>query len=184
MTEAGVFPPNEASRAANAGIPTRFTPGVVAAIDGPERVGPEAAGALTLLHVTFANDDDAQRAYREFAAIKPAFCSQPGFIRWLTFNDGVDTYTLGLWRTIEDVITFVHSDEHQSAAAAQRRDGFEYSQFAGAWAAHTIGPRTLHCERCRTPNQTPATQCKKCGNQLDDSFLRDPTPNTQPTDQH
>jgi heme-degrading monooxygenase HmoA len=178
MAVAGVFPPNETSRAANAGIPTRFTPGVVTAIDGPERLGPEAAGALTLLHVTFANDDDAQRGYREFAAIKPAFCSQPGFIRWLTFSDGVDTYTLGLWRSVEDVLDFVRSDAHRAAARTQQKDGFEYSQFAGVWAAHTIGARTLHCELCRTPVTAPARQCHGCGNTLDDSFLRDPTPQT------
>lgn len=176
MALAGVFPPNEASRAANAGIPTRFTPGVVAAIDGPERLGPEAAGALTLLHVTFAGDDDAQRGYREFAAIKPAFCSQPGFIRWLTFSDGVDTYTLGLWRSVDDVLGFVRSDAHRAAARAQREDGFEYSQFAGVWAAHTLSPRNLHCENCHTADAAPARQCSACGNPLDDSFLRDPTP--------
>ena len=176
MAVAGVFPPNEASRAANAGIPTRFTSGVVTAIDGPERLGPEAAGALTLLHVTFAGDDDAQRGYREFAAIKPAFCTQPGFLRWLTFSDGVDTYTLGLWRTVEDVLAFVRSDAHRAASRAQREDGFEYSQFAGVWAAHTLSARNLHCERCRTSVGAPAHECSACGNALDDSFLRDPAP--------
>lgn len=176
MAVAGVFPPNETSRAANAGTPTRFTPGVVTAIDGPERVGPEAAGALTLLHVTFARDDDAQRGYREFAAIKPAFCAEAGFIRWLTFSDGVDTYTLGLWRSVEDVMKFVRSDAHRAAARAQKKDGFEYSQFAGVWAAHTISARTLHCERCRMAVKAPASRCSGCGNALDDSFLRDPTP--------
>src|SRR5262249_24517380 len=100
MATAGFFPPDETSRRANASIPTRFTPGVVAAIDGPERLGPELAGALTLLHVTFADDRNAQRGYREFVAIKLHFCSLPGFIRWLTFSDGVDTYTLGLWRSV------------------------------------------------------------------------------------
>ena len=58
MATVGVFPPNDVSRAANAAIRTRFTPGVVAAIDGAQRRGPEAAGAVTLLHVTFANDED------------------------------------------------------------------------------------------------------------------------------
>lgn len=177
MATVGVFPPNEASRAANEGIPTRFTPGVVAAIDGPQRLGPEAAGAVTLLHVTFANDQDAQRGYREFAAIKPDFCSMPGFIRWLTFNDGVDTYTLGLWRSAEDVMEFVRSDVHRQAAQAQRRDGFEHSQFAGLWTAHTIGRRTLHCEKCRHTTVAPAQTCSQCQTVLDDTFLRDPTPN-------
>jgi heme-degrading monooxygenase HmoA len=171
-----VFPPNQASREANAAISTRFTPGVVAAIDGPERCGPEAAGAVTLLHVTFANDEDAQRGYREFAAIKPSFCSLPGFIRWLTFSDGVDTYTLGLWRTAEDVLDFVRSDAHRQAVQAQQRDGFEHSQFAGLWTAHTLGRRTLHCEQCRHMTPAPAQECPSCHADLDDTFLRDPTP--------
>lgn len=176
MATVGVFPPNDVSRAANAAIRTRFTPGVVAAIDGPQRLGPEAAGAVTLLHVTFANDEDAQRGYREFAAIKPAFCSMPGFIRWLTFSDGVDTYTLGLWRSTEDVLEFIRSDAHRQAAQAQRRDGFEHSQFAGLWTAHTIGRRTLHCEKCRHATVSPAQTCPQCQAVLDDTFLRDPTP--------
>lgn len=175
MATAGVFPPDETSRSANAGIKTRATPGVVAAIDGPERLGPECAGALTLLHVTFADDQNAQRGYREFATIKPHFCSLPGFIRWLTFSDGVDSYTLGLWRSVEDVMNFVRSDAHRAAARAQREDGFEYSQFAGVWTAHTIGTRRLHCESCHTAVAAPARACTNCGNPLDDTFLRDPS---------
>lgn len=178
MPTAGVFPPDETSRSANAGVPTRFTPGVVAAIDGPERLGPECAGALTLLHVTFAEDQNAQRGYREFAAIKPHFCSLPGFIRWLTFSDGVDSYTLGLWRSVEDVMNFVRSDAHRAAARAQREDGFEYSQFAGVWTAHRIGTRTLHCESCHTAVAAPVRACTNCGNPLDDTFLRDPSAQT------
>ena len=175
MNTVSVFPPDEASRAASAATPARVTPGVVTAIDGPRRLGPEEAGALTLLHVTFASDERAQRAYREFGAIKPAFCSLPGFIRWLTFNDGVDAYTLGLWRSVDDVTEFVRSDAHRAAARAQRTDHFEYSQFAGVWAAHTLSPRTLYCERCEAATIAPAATCGNCGASLDDSFLRDPS---------
>jgi heme-degrading monooxygenase HmoA len=180
MATVSSFAPDQTSRQANQGIPTRFTPGVVAAIDGPERLGPEAAGALTLLHVTFADDDSAQRGYRNFAALKPHFCGQPGFIRWLTFNDGVDTYTLGLWRTIDDVMSFVRSDAHRQAAAEQTTSPFEYSQFAGVWALHTMTPRTIYCEGCQTKNPAPASRCTGCGNELDDTFLRDPSP--EPSD--
>jgi len=172
------FAPDEASRAANQGIPTRFTPGVVAVIDGPQRLGPEAAGALTLLHVTFADNDSAQRGYQQFAAMKPHFCQDPGFIRWLTFNDGVDSYTLGLWRSVEDVMNFVHSDAHRHAAVEQTTNPFEYSQFAGVWALHTQTPRTIYCDDCQTKNIAPATRCMNCGNHLDDTFLRDPSPDT------
>jgi len=180
MATVSSFPPDQASRDANQGIPTRFTPGVVAAIDGPERIGPEAAGALTLLHVTFADNDSAQRGYQHFAAIKPHFCEDPGFIRWLTFSDGVDSYTLGLWRSVEDVMSFVRSDAHHHAAAEQTTNPFEYSQFAGVWELHTQTKRTIYCDECKTKNIAPATRCTACGNHLDDTFLRDPAPD--PTD--
>jgi hypothetical protein len=89
------------------------------------------------------------------------------FLRWLTFSDGVDTYTLGLWRSVDDVMNFVRSDAHRAAARAQRADGFEYSQFAGIWAAHSIGTRTLHCEDCQTAVTAPARECTSCGNPLE-----------------
>lgn len=40
---------------------TRYTPGIVSALDGPALAGPERAGALTLLHTTFADDAGAAR---------------------------------------------------------------------------------------------------------------------------
>jgi heme-degrading monooxygenase HmoA len=175
MATAGVFPPDEATRAANAGKEIRFTPGVTAAFDGPRRLGPECARALTLLHVTFADHSDAQRGYREFAAIKSHFGSLPGFIRFLTFSDGVDLYTLGLWRSVDDVMAFVRSDAHRAAAQGQQRDGYEYSQFAGVWSAHLVGSRMIHCELCRTATPAPARACAQCGNTLDDTFQRDPS---------
>jgi hypothetical protein len=181
MATVSSFPPDQASREANHGIPTRFTPGVVTAIDGPQRLGPEAAGALTLLHVTFADDESAQRGYQQFAAIKPHFCGEPGFIRWLTFNDGVDTYTLGLWRTVEDVTAFLRSDAHRRAATEQTTKPFEYSQFAGLWALERASGRTIYCERCHTGNIAPTIECATCGNQLDDTFQRDPTPDPPTT---
>ncbi len=176
MATVSSFAPDQASLQANQSVATRFTPGVVAAIDGAQRLGPEAAGALTLLHVTFADNDSAQRGYQHFAALKPQFCGQPGFIRWLTFSDGVDTYTLGLWRSVDDVMNFVHSDAHRQAAAEQTTNPFEYSQFAGVWALHTMTQRTIYCDKCQAKNAAPATRCTACGNQLDDTFLRDPAP--------
>src|SRR5450631_1658004 len=63
----GSFPPDEASKAASRAVPgTRVTPGVVSALDGPVVAGPEQAGALSLLHTTFACSESAQRAYRNF----------------------------------------------------------------------------------------------------------------------
>jgi len=56
-------------------------------------------------------------------------------------------------------------------AREQRERPFEYSQFAGLWAAHTVGRRTLYCDRCNTPTVAPAGQCTNCRNVLDDPFL-------------
>ncbi len=165
------FPPDETSRAAQqAVIGTRVTPGVVSALDGPTPAGPEAAGALTLLHTTFADDAGAQRGYRHFASIKAAFRNRPGFIRWLTFNDGPHGYALGLWRSVDDVLEFVGGDAHRAVAREQHDHPFEYSQFAGIWTAHTVGRRTIFCERCQQPNPTPALSCASCGHPLDDPF--------------
>lgn len=165
------FPPDETSRAAQQSVPgTRVTPGVVSALDGPQPAGPEAAGALTLLHTTFADDAGAQRGYQNFSTIKAGFRDRPGFIRWLTFNDGPHGYALGLWRTVEDVLEFVQSGAHQKMAREQNRHPFEYSQFAGIWGAHRIGRRTIYCEQCRRPNPAPTRACAGCGHPLEDPF--------------
>ena len=171
MATIGVFPPDERSRAVQQAVAgTRVTPGVVSALDGPLLAGPEAAGALTLLHTTFADDGGAQRGYRNFAAIKDHFRARSGFIRWLTFNDGPHGYALGLWATVDDVLEFVRGDAHRAVAREQRDQPFEYSQFAGLWAAHTIGRRTLYCERCRHATAAPARACAACRNPLQDPF--------------
>jgi len=167
----GSFPPDEASKAASHAVPgTRVTPGVVSALDGPVVAGPEQAGALSLLHTTFACSESAQRAYRNFATMKEDFRVRPGFLRWLTFNDGPNGYALGLWRTPGDVEAFVTGTAHQQMVREQRERPFEYSQFAGVWAAHAIGRRTMYCEKCHSPTPAPATACTACGNPLDDSF--------------
>ena len=167
----GVYPPDEESRAAAQAVPgTRVTPGAVTALDGPELAGPEAAGALTLLHTTFANNGGAQRAYRNFATVKHDFRSRPGFLRWLTFNDGPHGYALGLWRTTDDVAAFLAGGAHQSMVREQRERPFEYSQFAGVWAAHRMGRRMLYCPRCNVPTAAPARYCRNCNLALDDPF--------------
>ena len=170
-TAIGVFAPDEESKHALAGVAgTRLSPGVVSALDGPSCAGPERAGALSLLHTTFADNAGAQRGYRNFAAIKADFRYLPGFLRWLTFNDGPHGYALGLWRDVADVQEFVRSDAHRTMAREQRVRPFEYSQFAGVWAAHTVGRRILYCERCQHPTAAPTTACAHCGNPLHDPF--------------
>ena len=165
------FPPDDASKTASQAVPgTRITPGVVSALDGPVLAGPERAGALTLLHTTFADSEGAQRAYRNFAEIKQDFRIRPGFLRWLTFNDGPHGYALGLWRTTDDVEQFVAGAAHQAMVREQRERPFEYSQFAGVWAAHTVGRRVLYCDQCHAATAAPDATCSACSNPLDDPF--------------
>jgi hypothetical protein len=171
MAMIGVFPPDDDSQKAQQAIPgTRVTPGVVSALDGPTRGGPETAGALTLLHTTFADNTGAQRGYRNFATIKHGFRDRLGFLRWITFGDGPHAYALGLWRSVDDVLAFVHGDAHRTMARQQREQPFEYSQFAGIWSAHTVGRRTLYCDQCQRPTAAPANNCPNCRNSLHDPF--------------
>ena len=165
------FPPNDASKAASAAVPgTRMTPGVVSALDGPSTAGPENAGALTLLHTTFTSNESAQRGYRNFAGVKDDFRTMPGFLRWLTFNDGPHGYALGLWRTPQDVAAFVAGTAHQAMVREQRERPFEHSQFAGVWTAHGVGRRMIYCAQCGVATQAPTTACSACHATLDDPF--------------
>ncbi|MDP9164988.1 MAG: hypothetical protein M3O32_02815 [Actinomycetota bacterium] len=171
MTSINSFPPDETSKAASQAVPgTRITAGVISALDGPRLAGPEAAGALTLLHTTFTSDEGAQRGYRNFATIKEDLRTRPGFLRWLTFNDGPHGYALGLWRNPDDVRAFIAGAAHQSMVREQRERPFEYSQFAGIWAAHTLGRRTLYCEQCGIATAAPASSCSGCAAPLHDPF--------------
>ena len=180
MATIGSFPPDEESRRLQQAVPgTRYTQGIVSALDGPALAGPEKAGALTLLHTTFADNAGAQRGYRNFALIKDDFRNRSGFLRWITFNDGANGYALGLWLTVDDVLEFVAGAAHRAMAREQREQPFEYSQFAGIWTAHTVGRRTLYCERCRRPTPAPASACGPCGNQLHDPFDASGNPGSQ-----
>jgi len=171
MATATSFLPNDANRAAQQAVPgARATPGVVGALSGSSPVGPEAAGALILLHTTFADDDGAQRGYRLFTEMKAHMLASPGFLHWFTFSDGPNAYALGLWRTVEEVTAFIRSDAHRAMASEQRQRPFEYSQFAGMWTAAHLGDRCIYCERCHHATAAPAERCAGCGNALDDTF--------------
>lgn len=165
------FPPNDASKVASAAVPgTRFTSGVVSALDGPSGAGPEHAGALTLLHTTFISDEGAQRGYRNFAGIKNSFRTTPGFLRWLTFNDGPHGYALGFWRSTTDVAEFVAGAAHQAMVREQHDRPFEHSQFAGVWAAYGVGRRMIYCARCGAATQAPTSACSRCARTVQDPF--------------
>lgn len=148
----------------------RMTPGATGGLDGPGNLGPEHAGALTLVYGSFADDTSAQRGFRAFTDAQRALLDTPGFIRWLSFADGPHGYGLGLWRAADDAAAFARSTFHRQVVTEQRQTPFEYSQFAGIYAAHTVGRRTMSCVACRTVSAAPATVCEPCGRTLDDGF--------------
>jgi heme-degrading monooxygenase HmoA len=148
----------------------RMSPGAVGGLDGAGNLGPEHAGALVLTFGAFAEEDSAQRGYRQFTDMQRAMLSADGFLRWISFADGPHGYGLGLWRSADEAAEFVRGSAHRAAVAAQRGRPFEYSQFAGIWAAHTIGRRTRWCPRCAEPTVAPAAACQRCGERLDDGF--------------
>ena len=102
--------------------------------------------------------------------MKDGFRTMPGFLRWLTFNDGPHGYALGLWRSPEDVTSFVRGEAHRAMVDEQRQRPFEHSQFAGVWTAHSVGQRTLYCEACHAGTPATAVECAGCGLGLHDPF--------------
>jgi hypothetical protein len=153
-------------------LPTRrMTPGAVGALDGPEgNVGPEEAGALSLVYGSFADSDSAQRGFRSFTDAQRDLLDAPGFLRWFSFADGPHGYGLGLWRSAADAEAFTRGAFHRRIVTEQRQRPFEYSQFAGIFAAQGAGRRTVSCPACGAVTPAPTRGCHGCGRALDDGF--------------
>lgn len=181
MTQARLIPPSDEVKATVAAIPgVRFNQGVVVAQDGPEaHLGPEAAGAILVLHMTVADEVCADRFWRTTTAVKQRLPMAAGFIRLFSFFDGPSGYLVAFWRTPEDARAFAAGPVHREAMAALDRERFEYSHFVGLWSAHSVRPRNLYCDQCDAVTPAPATRCS-CGAPLDDVFEREragaPTP--------
>ncbi|HEV2889014.1 MAG TPA: hypothetical protein VGX28_01420 [Frankiaceae bacterium] len=172
MTSVQGFPPTEETlRYGAERLPERrWTPGAVGCLEGPGGLGPENAGALSLVFGSFASSEKAQRSYRRFTDAQCALREAPGFLRWFSFVDGPHGYALGWWRSPEDAAAFSRSELHRELVREQRAEGLEYSQFAGVWTAHAIGRRNFFCQGCGAVTAAPATACSGCGVRLDDGF--------------
>lgn len=166
----GNFPPDEQTIAIQRQAGHRVVPGAIIVLDGAGAGGPEQAGALSLVYATFNDNANAQRGYRRFAAIQHDLVAAPGFLRWITFVDGVHGYALGMWRRAKDVEAFVRSDVHRRMVREPLTDPFEHSQFAGVWTTVTPTRRTLTCDGCSGPTPAPARRCAVCGAALHDPF--------------
>lgn len=175
MAEAGMFAPAPDTAAYGmAALPARrLTPGMVGGLAGPGNAGPEQAGALSLVYGSFASSAGAQRGFRAFADAQRSLLDAPGFLRWINFSDGPHGYGLGWWRSADDASSWASGQLHRDFVAAQRREPFELSQFAGIWTAHAIGHRNYYCPRCGRRAVASASACA-CGEPLTDGFAPSP----------
>jgi heme-degrading monooxygenase HmoA len=171
MSQLKTFPVNDEAKAIMASIPgARFTPGMVVGFDGPGGHGPEKAGAITILHMTAVDEEKTQNFYKKTNAMKKLLQSAAGFLRMFSLFDGMSGYAIAFWRSPEDALAFSKGDVHQRAARAFHENPFQYSQFAGVWAAHTILPRVIYCPKCQTKTEAPADACRGCAEPLVDVF--------------
>jgi heme-degrading monooxygenase HmoA len=169
-----VFPPSPENEALFGEIPTwRVTPIPVVAFDGPEpdgSLGPEAAGAVLVLHMTMVDEERTQAFWRQVALVCKAASETKGFIRMIAFFDGMANWALGFWRTVEDALAFARSAAHTAAIAEMREKNFEYTHFACVY--QPVEPRLRHayCDRCDTEIVMPQETCPACGNEIADVF--------------
>jgi hypothetical protein len=171
MAELKVFPVTEEAKAIMASIPgARFTPGMVVAFDGPGGHGPERAGALTVLHMTAVDEQATAIFYKKTNLLKKHLQEAPGFLRMLSVFDGLSGYAIAFWRSPEDALAFSAGAAHGQTAREFHEKPFQYSQFAGVWAAHTVRPRKIYCEKCHAGTDMPADACRACKNPLVDVF--------------
>ena len=91
MATLQVFPPSAENEALFAEIPgLRRTQVPVVAFDGPDgHLGPEAAGAVLVLHMTMVDEALSQAFWRQVALTCKEASKTPGFIRLIAFFDGL-----------------------------------------------------------------------------------------------
>lgn len=167
-----VFPPNNDNEKLFGEIPGfRQTPIPVVAFDGPDGdAGPEAAGAVMVLHMTMIDEQRTQRFWRQVALTSKAASEFPGFIRLIAFFDGAANWALGFWRRVEDAQAFAKSRSHLDAIKDMHATAFEYTHFAGLFAPVDARPRHAYCDSCGTEVEMPAERCTNCGQGLTDVF--------------
>ncbi len=171
MGELKTFPVGDEAKALMMSVPgARFSGGLVVGFAGPGALGPEGAGAVTILHMTAVDADATQVFYKKTNALKKLLQDAPGFLRMFSLFDGLSGYAIGFWRSAEDAQAFARGHAHTQTARAFEERPFQYSHFVGIWSAHAVRPRTIYCERCRTGTEMPADACRSCGNPLVDVF--------------
>jgi hypothetical protein len=171
MATIATYPPPPEVQGAVASIPgVRFTEGVVIAVEGDATAGPEAAGAVLVLAGGLADEAKANQFWASAAATLRAAQAAPGFIRLLTFGDGLANYLLAFWRTHEDAMAFRDGQAHRASMHELAETGNQYDHFAGLFRTERAHHRHVYCERCNTRNTMPREECGQCGNALVDVY--------------
>lgn len=167
-----VFPPNAENQELFGQIPGfRQTPIPVVAFDGPDGdLGPEAAGAVLVLHMTMVDEPRTQLFWRQVALTSKAASESPGFIRMIAFFDGAANWALGFWRSVDHAQTFAKSRAHLDAIKDMHAHTFEYTHFAGIFAPVQTRPRHAYCDSCGAEIELPAESCPQCRRGLADVF--------------
>src|ERR1700730_11733755 len=129
------IPPTIETLQALEAIPgVRFTRGTVTGQTGPEgRFGPEAAGALLILHFTSVDEDATRRFWEVNLPVIRALSTAPGFIRRFSCVEGPNVYLVAFWNTEQDAKAFIRSAEHKAAVKALYNERILYSHFVGMW---------------------------------------------------
>ena len=166
------IPPDAETLEALGSIPgVRFTPGTVTGQAGPEgRSGPEAAGALLLLHFTSVDEAATRRFWEVNLPVARALSTAPGFIRRFSCVEGPNVYLVEFWKTEQDAKVFIRSAEHRAAVKALYNARILYSHFVGMWTAASMHPRLIFCPSCGQATPTPTDACSQCGTALIDVF--------------
>lgn len=162
MTTLQVFPPNAENEALFGQLPVvRQTPFPVIGFDGPDgHLGPEAAGAVLVLHMTMTDDEQrAQAFWRQVALTAKAASETPGFIRMVGFLDGAANWALGLWRTVADAQAYAKSRAHIDAIRDMHEKNFEYTHFAGLFQPVEPRTRQVYCDACGAEAFMPIDTC-------------------------
>ena len=171
MESLKAFAPDDEAKAIMQSVPgARFTPGMVVGFDGPDPVGPEAAGAVMVLHMTAVDEADTQLFFKRTNHLKTLLPSVPGFIRMISLFDGLSGYAIAFWRTPEDALAFGRDTAHREVMREFYAKPYQYSSFVGLWTAHTVRRRHIYCSSCRAAHDAPAQNCARCGTPLLDVF--------------
>ena len=172
-------PPAEALEALGSIAGVRFTPGTVTGQVGPEgRFGPEAAGALLILHFTSVDEDATRRFWEVNLPVIRALSMAPGFIRRFSCVEGPNVYLVAFWKTEQDAKAFIRSAEHKAAVKALYNERILYSHFVGMWTAASVHSRLIFCPSCGQATPVPTDTCSGCGVALIDVFAATEPPAT------